>query len=108
MHTDLQTGSLPTSTREVPDDRPPPIMGRAWDVRSDLLGTLRRLSAKLGPVYRSCLFGLWEITLLGPEAQKVFFENRDGAFSARLGWSKFLDHVFPGSILAMDNPNHAF
>jgi len=90
----------------MPVDRALPLVGRIFDAHRDLLGILQRLEARHGPVFRTKVARLPVIALLGPDAAELVLRNRDDAFSSRAGWASFIDHVFPGAIMAMDNPEH--
>lgn len=95
-----------SASREIPVDHAIPIVGRAFEARRDLLATLNRLEARHGPVFSTRFAGFQVVALLGPDAVELVFRNRDDAFSSRAGWARFIDHVFPGAIMAMDNPEH--
>ena len=58
-----------------------------------------------GSVVRSRTF-FETVTLLGPEANQFVLHDREGNFSSRAGWSYWIDAVFPGAIMAMDDPVH--
>ena len=81
-------------------------MGRWWDARRDLLATFRTLHDTHGDVVWSRVGGLRVLLAFGPDAASVVFRNADDAFSNRLGWRLFLDHVFPGALLGMDGDGH--
>jgi cytochrome P450 len=44
--------------------------------------------------------------LLGPEANELVLGDREGSFSAKLGWSRYFDRVFPRGLLSMDFSEH--
>jgi len=46
------------------------------------------------------------VTLLGPDANQFVLHDREGNFSNRGGWQYWIDSVFPGAIMAMDDPQH--
>ena len=58
-----------------------------------------------GNVVRSRTF-FETVTLLGPDANQFVLHDREGNFSSRGGWYYWIDAVFPGAIMAMDNPAH--
>lgn len=58
-----------------------------------------------GNVVRSRTF-FETVTLLGPEANQFVLHDREGNFSSRGGWYYWIDAVFPGAIMAMDDPAH--
>jgi cytochrome P450 len=52
--------------------------------------------------------GLRVLAFLSADGLEAGLRNKDGAYSNRLGWERFLDHVFPGAILAMDGEQHRY
>ena len=96
----------PRPARDAPVDKTLPVMGRWWDARRDLLATFRTLHDTHGDVVWSRVGGLRVLLAFGPDAASVVFRNADDAFSNRLGWRLFLDHVFPGALLGMDGDGH--
>jgi cytochrome P450 len=72
----------------------------------DPLRTGRYLEARHGPAVYAPMAGIDVLHLFGPDALGLALRNDDAAFSNRLGWARYLDHVFPGAILAMDGREH--
>ena len=58
-----------------------------------------------GNVVRSRTF-FETVTLLGPDANQFVLHDREGNFSSRGGWYYWIDAVFPGAIMALDDPQH--
>ena len=58
-----------------------------------------------GNVVRSRTF-FETLTLLGPDANQFVLHDREGNFSSRGGWNYWIGAVFPGAIMAMDDPRH--
>ncbi len=83
-----------------------PYIGPAIPFLRDMMGTYDKMHARYGKTFRTQFFGVPQIFLLGPEAIELILQDREGNFSAREGWSLFLDHVFPGAILAQDGAEH--
>ena len=48
------------------------------------------------------------LAFLSADGLETGLRNKDGAYSNRLGWERFLDHVFPGAILGMDGDEHRY
>ncbi len=72
----------------------------------DPRGTVNRLAAAYGPVFRrQDAFG-WGVTLLGPEGNELVLFNKDRIFSSRLGWNPVLERVFPNGLMLMDFDQH--
>ncbi|MCS6987340.1 MAG: cytochrome P450 [Sphingomonadaceae bacterium] len=88
---------------------PEPTFFRTWrTIRflRDPRGTVNRLAATYGPVFRrQDNFG-WGVTLLGPEANELVLFNKDRIFSSRLGWNPVLERLFPNGLMLMDFDEH--
>ena len=98
--------SLPLM-RALPDAGGLPGIGHLPAMLSDPLTTLNRLESRLGPVFRTRLLRD-AVVLLGPDANARVLQNRDGEFSSAGGWGWFIDPVFPGAVMSMDDPAHRF
>jgi cytochrome P450 len=81
-----------------------PLVGNLPKFLRDPLANARSLEVH-GNVVRSRTF-FETVTLLGPEANQFVLHDRDGNFSSRGGWYYWIDAVFPGAIMAMDDPQH--
>lgn len=81
-----------------------PLVGNLPKFLRDPLANARSLEVH-GNVVRSRTF-FETLTLLGPEANQFVLHDREGNFSNRGGWSYWIDSVFPGAIMAMDDPQH--
>ena len=84
-----------------------PLLGRALRDRRGNVEALEKIRDDHGDVVWIHLFGsLRVLAFLSADGLEVGLRNKDGAYSNRLGWERFLDHVFPGAILAMDGDKH--
>jgi cytochrome P450 len=81
-----------------------PVVGNLFKFLRDPLGNAQSLEAH-GNVVRSKTF-FETVTLLGPDANQFVLHDREGNFSSRGGWYYWIDAVFPGAIMAMDDPQH--
>jgi cytochrome P450 len=81
-----------------------PLVGNLPKFLRDPLENARSLEVH-GNVVRSRTF-FETLTLLGPEANQFVLHDREGNFSSRGGWYYWIDAVFPGAIMAMDDPAH--
>ena len=81
-----------------------PLVGNLPKFLRDPLENARSLEVH-GNVVRSRTF-FETVTLLGPEANQFVLHDREGNFSSRGGWYYWIDAVFPGAIMAMDDPAH--
>ncbi len=81
-----------------------PLVGNLFKFLRDPLANAQSLEVH-GNVVRSRTF-FETVTLLGPEGNQFVLHDREGNFSNRGGWSYWIDAVFPGAIMAMDDPRH--
>ena len=81
-----------------------PLVGNLPKFLRDPLANAQSLEMH-GLVVRSRTF-FETVTLLGPEANQFVLHDREGNFTSRGGWAYWIDAVFPGAIMAMDNPQH--
>ncbi len=81
-----------------------PLVGNLPKFLRDPLANAQSLE-RHGRVVRSRTF-FETVTLLGPEANQFVLHDREGNFSSRGGWYYWIDKVFPGAIMAMDDPGH--
>ncbi|HQC95515.1 MAG TPA: cytochrome P450 [Aquabacterium sp.] len=81
-----------------------PLVGNLPKFLRDPLDNARSLEGH-GNVVRSRTF-FETLTLLGPDANQFVLHDREGNFSSRGGWYYWIDAVFPGAIMAMDDPAH--
>ncbi len=101
-HPDLPMTSLPYES--IPLVKGWPLVGNLPKFLRDPLANAQSLGLR-GNVVRSRTF-FESVTLLGPDANQFVLHDRDGNFSSRGGWAYFIDAVFPGAIMAMDDPRH--
>ena len=81
-----------------------PLVGNLPKFLRDPLNNAQSLAVH-GNVVRSRTF-FETVTLFGPEANQFVLHDREGNFSSRKGWKYWIDAVFPGAIMAMDDPDH--
>ncbi len=82
------------------------MVGRVFEARRDLLATLQKLERRYGPVFRVPLPRMMLVAAMSADANELVLRNREDALSSRLGWTKFIDHIFPGAIMGMDGDEH--
>jgi len=84
-----------------------PLIGRALSYRRSNINTLEKIRDDHGDLVWIHIFGpLRVLAFLSADGLEAGLRNKDSAYSNRLGWERFLDHVFPGAILAMDGDEH--
>lgn len=98
----MTTTALPYAA--IPLVKGLPLVGNLPKFLRDPLDNARSLEVH-GNVVRSRTF-FETVTLLGPEANQFVLHDREGNFSSRGGWYYWIDAVFPGAIMAMDDPAH--
>lgn len=94
----------PAPYSQIPLVKGLPLVGNLPQFLRDPLANARQLEAH-GSVVRSRTF-FETVTLLGPEGNQFVLHDREGNFSSRGGWGYWIDAVFPGAIMAMDDPQH--
>ncbi len=86
-----------------------PFLGRVLGGQRGNVGILEKIRNDHGDLVWFHLFGgLRVLAFLSADGLEAGLRNKDGAYSNRLGWERFLDHVFPGAILAMDGDEHRY
>lgn len=90
--------------QDIPLVKGLPLVGNLIKFLRDPLDNAQSLEVH-GNVVRSRTF-FETVTLLGPDANQFVLHDREGNFSSRGGWYYWIDAVFPGAIMAMDNPAH--
>ncbi len=83
-----------------------PYAGPVIPFMLDVTGTFNKCYARYGTTFRTSFFGLENYLLLGPDAVNLVLQDRDGIFSSKQGWSDYIDHIFPGAIMAQDGAEH--
>jgi cytochrome P450 len=100
-------GQTSTDVSLAPKAPSLPWIGRALTLRRGDVGTLEKIRDDQGDlVWIHLIGGLRVLAFLSADGLELGLRDKDGAFSNRLGWERFLDHVFPGAILAMDGEQH--
>jgi hypothetical protein len=92
----------PAPYSQIPLVKGLPLVGNLPQFLRDPLANAPQLEAH-GTVVRSRTF-FETVTLLGPEGNQFVLHDREGNFSSRGGWGYWIDAVFPGAIMAMDDP----
>jgi len=94
--------------KPVPFDRGRHPLDYTLGFYRDVKATLQKLYQRNGPVVKIG-FRPFEVTqLFGPDANQLVYQNKDNTFSNEMGWSWIIDHVFPGSVMAMDGDEHRY
>lgn len=94
-----------TTKSLAPMARGLPFLGYLPQFMNDPLSVCRELEMRHGKAFRTRI--MIDVTvLLGPEANQWVLQNREGIFSSNGGWSFFIDSVFPGAVMSMDDPGH--
>ncbi len=94
--------------KPVPHDNGRHFLDYSIGFYRDVKRTLQTINERNGPVCKVGFGPFATVNLFGPDANQLVYQNKDQAFSSRLGWSWIIDHVFPGSVMAMDGDEHRF
>ncbi len=90
----------------LPGDDGWPIVGDTFDFLSDPLSAVRRMVGRYGLVYRSRVFGVRTVALLGPEGVGLMLFDQTKLFSSTAGWEPFLGRLFPRGLMLLDFDEH--
>ena len=90
----------------IPGDAGLPLVGNTFKMLSDPHGFTRKLVEEHGPVYKNRAFGVWNVGLIGADANELVLFNRDKIFSNEQGWGPILDKLFPRGLMLMDFDHH--
>ncbi len=83
-----------------------PVLGNTLAVLADPKGSVEEMAARHGRVYRSRVFGMRSIALLGPEANEFVLFDNTKLFSSTHGWGAILDRLFPRGLMLLDFDEH--
>lgn len=100
----METTTLPLKT--IPRDLGAPLIGYLREFMASPLKATQMLERRHGRLVRTRSILMESLVLLGPEANQFVLQDREGNFSSRGGWGFFIDPVFPGAIMSMDDPGH--
>ena len=79
-----------------------------WSFYHDLANATDRLYRRNGCVVRTGYGPLSMVAMLGPDANQLVLQNREGIFNSREGWGWIIDRVFPGALMSMDGDEHRY
>jgi cytochrome P450 len=96
----------PGALNHIPGEKGLPIVGTTLRQLRDPVGYINRMVAKYGPVFRTNIFGVANISLLGPDANELMLFDRDRVFSSEQGWGPVLNLLFPRGLMLMDFDQH--
>ena len=94
------------SLSHIPGDKGLPIVGNTFNILADPHGFVRKRVAKYGRVYKSHVFGGWQVALLGAQANELVLFDRAKIFSSEQGWGPMLDRLFPRGLMLLDFDKH--
>ena len=90
----------------IPGENGLPVIGNTLKMLKDPVAYGERMFHDYGPVFRAHVFGDWNVTLLGAEANELLMRNKGKVFSNKQGWGPFLDELFPGGLMLQDFEEH--
>jgi cytochrome P450 len=90
----------------IPGGRGMPVIGHTYWFLKDIHGWLNRQHAQYGNVFKMRIRMLESVYLLGPDANRLVFQNTDKIFSNFLAWDTVFDTLFDNNILERDFANH--
>ena len=90
----------------LPGDKGMPFLGHTYWYLTDLHRFLERQYTAHGPVFKMRSPLLQPVCLLGPEANRLVFQNEDKVFSNFLAWDNTFRNLFDNNLLERDFADH--
>ncbi len=100
MNTDVSR-----SVAHIPSTGSPPLVSE-FRFLSDSLSFARKAYARCGPVSRGWWLFKPSIYLMSAQGNELVLFDREGRFSAKLGWEKVLGALFPRGLMLRDAEDH--
>jgi cytochrome P450 len=102
--------AVPTPGRaalaHIPGSDGLPIVGSTFKFLADPLGSVEVMARRYGLVYRTRVFGIRSIALLGPEGVELVLFDQAKLFSSSEGWEPLLGLLFPRGLMLRDFDEH--
>ena len=89
-----------------PGDAGWPVLGHTYHYLSDLHKFLNRQYNQYGPVFRFNTILVDTIFMLGPDANRLVYQNEGKQFSNFLAWNNAFANLFDNNILERDFDSH--
>ncbi len=94
------TAAALRDARFAPNAPSLPFIGRAFSDRRRQLEALEKLRDDHGDLVWIHVFGsIRVLAFLSADDLDAGLRNKDGAYSNRMDWERYLDHVFPGAAM---------
>ena len=90
----------------IPGDSGLPMFGHFFPFLRDLHGFLNRQYENYGPVFKFNTVLVKSMFVLGPEANRIVFQNEGKQFSNFLAWNNAFANLFDNNILERDFDSH--
>ena len=90
----------------IPGERGLPLFGHVFSLLSNIHGWMNRKHAKHGNIFRMHMSIMDGVLLLGPEANKLVFQNEGKKFSNHLSYDAPFRDLFKNAVLARDFDDH--
>lgn len=103
---DASTGFDKEALFKIPGDTGIPFFGHTFRLLKDPVNFGRSMRQKYGDVYRTYSFFKHNVTMLGPDANEFMLMDRGKNFSNELGWSPYLERLFPRGLMLLDFDEH--
>ncbi|PCJ17390.1 MAG: cytochrome P450 [Gammaproteobacteria bacterium] len=94
--------------KHIPGSSGLPLFGHTFQFISDPIKTTLKLYEKHGPVFRTNVFFLDVVNVIGPEAVKAVLADPDKNFSSKLAIEAFVKDFIGRAILARDFEDHRY
>lgn len=103
---DVSAGFDKEALFKIPGDTGLPFFGHTFKLLKDPVSFGRSMREKYGDVYRTYSFFKHNVSLVGPDANEFVLMDRGKNFSNELGWSPYLERLFPRGLMLMDFDEH--
>ncbi len=90
----------------LPSSKGMPIFGHMYWFATNSRKWLRDQHAQFGPVFKFRVFNQEVVFLLGPEANRLIFQNEGKGFSNYLGYGPTIKNLLDDNVLALDFKHH--
>ena len=103
----LKPGSA-SGFRHIPGNSGLPLFGQTFQFLADPIKTTLKLYEKNGPVFRSNIFFMDMVSVVGPDAVKAVLADPGKNFSSKLAIEAFVKEFIGRAILARDFEDHRY
>ena len=101
-----QKRSRSPSDKHLPGDNGMPVIGHLYPFLTNLHDWLNHQYQTYGPIFKFRTPIIKGVYLIGPEANKLVFQNEGQLFSNFLAWEPTFNNLFDNNLLQRDFRDH--